>query len=54
MKTKEIIYEKEKELSMQEKQNYKLREENIETEKLYMARREQFNKKEQKHLKALS
>lgn len=45
-KMKDVLFNKERELNEKEKENFKLREENIEIEKLYLKQREEAQRRE--------
>lgn len=51
---KDILFSKEREINEKEKENFKLREENIEVEKLYLKQREETQRREEKYFKALT
>ena len=53
-KMKDTLFLKEKELNQKEKQNFKLREENIEVEKLYLSQRQQLQREKQAMFRALT
>jgi hypothetical protein len=52
--TKGILYERAQEMAAKDKEIYKLKEENIEVEKIYLDEREKQQKREEKHLRELT
>jgi hypothetical protein len=53
-KTKAILYERTNQLAEKDREIYKLREENIEIEKLYLDQREKQQRKQEKTLRELT